>query len=101
MRPKFFNDGRSIPNIMFSNTVKFLANIKCWCTIPIPKVIESLGDDIDTISLNISILPESGLVIPYRIFINVDFPAPFSPTIACIELSLICIETFEFAKTPG
>ena len=91
----------SIPKIIFSKTVKFFASIKCWCTIPIPKFIASLGEVIFDLFSNISIFPESGLTIPYRIFIRVDFPAPFSPTIACMYPDLIFTVTSEFAKTPG
>ena len=48
-----------------------------------------------------SIFPRSGFTIPYKIFMSVDFPAPFSPTIACMSPELIFTETSELAKTPG
>ena len=97
----FFNRGLSIPKIIFSKTVKFFASIKCWCTIPIPKLIASLGELMFALDSKIWMLPESGLIIPYNIFIKVDLPAPFSPTIACILPEFTLIETSELAKTPG
>ena len=80
----FFKNGLSIPKIIFSKTVRFFANIKCWWTIPIPKFIASLGEEMFALFSKISMIPESGFTIPYNIFIKVDLPAPFSPTIACI-----------------
>ena len=43
---KFFpnTSSPSNPRIIFSKTVKFSTNIKCWCTIPMPLIIESFGD---------------------------------------------------------
>ena len=47
------------------------------------------------------ISPESGWIIPYRIFIKVDFPAPFSPQIAWISPCLTTRLMSSFAMTPG
>ncbi len=45
--------------------------------------------------------PASGTSAPARIFIRVDFPAPFSPTIAWISPRRTARETPSRACTPG
>src|SRR5689334_7263814 len=39
--------------------------------------------------------------MPYRIFIRVDLPAPFSPTIACTSPEATSTFTSSLASTPG
>src|SRR5215471_8022199 len=46
-------------------------------------------------------VPESGRSIPARIFISVDFPAPFSPIRATISPAAISSSTASRAFTPG
>ena len=66
-----------------------------------PSSIASLGElNLTNFSSN-SNVPESGFCIPYKIFISVDFPAPFSPTIAWMEAEATSIETSLLANTPG
>ena len=58
---KFFPNttSPSKPKTIFSRTVKFSTSIKCWCTIPMPFSIESLGDfNLITLSFTF-IVPES------------------------------------------
>ncbi len=66
--------------MMFSATVKTGTSMKCWCTMPIPCRIASLGEVIVTFSPSTRISPESGCSSPYSMFINVLLPAPFSPS---------------------
>ena len=73
----------SLPKIMFCATVKVPINMKCWWTIPIPLLIATLGFSILTNSSFIWISPEVGVYNPYKMFIRVDLPAPFSPKSAC------------------
>src|SRR6516225_10017322 len=46
-------------------------------------------------------VPESGPSIPARIFISVDFPAPFSPIRATTSPAAISSSTASRAFTPG
>ena len=48
-----------------------------------------------------SIVPSSGFWTPYRIFISVDLPAPFSPTIACTVAARTSMSMSWLAMTPG
>ena len=87
----------SIPKIIFSATVKFLISLKCWCTIPIPSLLACLGSLISTsVPFNL-ITPASWWYIPKRTDINVDFPAPFSPSKAWISLFFTWIVISLFA----
>ena len=72
----------SIPSAIFSVTVKGGINMKCWCTIPIPKSIAFCGVPITVSFPSMNIFPDVGWYKPYKIFISVDFPAPFSPKMA-------------------
>ena len=91
----------SIPRIIFSVTVKGGTNIKCWWTIPIFKLIATLGLAILTFSPFIKIWPESAWYSPYKILIKVDLPAPFSPTKACISPLYTLKLTLSLATTRG
>ncbi len=75
-KPFFFG---SFPNTIFSATVRDGTSLKCWCTIPIPSRRASLEEAIFTVFPSSCIVPSSGCWVPNRIFISVDFPAPFSP----------------------
>src|SRR5690606_5475085 len=75
--------------------------MKCWNTMPTPWAMASDGEENDTCSPSISIVPESGFWTPYRIFISVDLPAPFSPTIAWIVPRRTSMSMSWFAMTPG
>src|SRR3954452_853883 len=70
---------------MFSATVMTGMSMKCWCTMPMPIPIACDGDSTCTSSPSRSMRPSSGLWSPYRTFISVDFPAPFSPSRAWIS----------------
>ena len=72
----------SWPSTMFSQTEKLAASMKCWNTMPIPAAIASRGVWKSTSSPLTRIVPSSGRCAPYSVFISVDLPAPFSPTIA-------------------
>ena len=50
---------------------------------PMPCAMASAGEEKLTSSPSTSMVPSSGFCTPYRIFISVDLPAPFSPTRAC------------------
>ena len=61
-----------------------------WGTMLIPESLASAGDLKDTFFEPISIVPETGSYMPERIFMKVDFPAPFSPITPRISPSCIC-----------
>ncbi len=74
-------------NLMFSMTVKPGSSMNSWCTIPIPRAMASSGEEEGAglplkriLPLNPPVLWITGM--PKRIFIRVDLPAPFSPTMA-------------------
>src|SRR4051812_21320258 len=75
--------------------------MKCWKTMPMPAPIASAGEENDSSRPSTSIVPESGFWTPYRIFISVDLPAPFSPTRACTVPRRTVTLTWSFAMTPG
>src|SRR5690606_18140059 len=56
---------------------------KCCWTSPIPSARACRGLRISTGRPSITSRPSSGRTSPYRMPINVVFPAPFSPTSAC------------------
>ena len=68
--------------MMFSTTLRLSASMKCWCTMPMPAAMASVGDLKCTSAPFTVMVPSSGWCIPYRVFISVDLPAPFSPTMA-------------------
>src|SRR5512133_2475548 len=70
----------SRPRIRFSATVKTSTSMKCWCTMPIPAAMASLGLAWTCSTPSIEIVPASGCNSPYSTFISVVFPAPFSPS---------------------
>src|SRR6202050_340795 len=78
-------DGRvsSMPSVTFSATVNTGTSMKCWCTMPMPAAMASFGEPNRTAWLSIRISPSSGWYSPYRTFIRVDLPPPFSPSRAC------------------
>ena len=75
----------SMPRTMFSVMVNGCTSIKCWCTMPMPTSMAFLGLSMSTGLPLTRISPELGLYRPYRMFISVLFPAPFSPRIAWIS----------------
>ena len=87
--------------MMFSITVWAGTSLRCWCTIPIPRLIASSGDLNLTCFPPRKISPSSGWYCPKRIFIRVDFPAPFSPKMAWISPALISKSIWSLATTPG
>ncbi len=60
---------------------------------PMPRAIASIGEEKLTCSPETAMVPSSGFCTPYRIFISVDFPAPFSPTRACTVAGRTSTET--------
>ena len=66
-----------------------------------PAFIASWIEWISCFSPRMKISPLSAWYIPPRIFISVDFPAPFSPTIAWTSPSSIERLTSDSALTPG
>ena len=69
-----------MPSVTFSATVKTGTSMKCWCTMPMPAAIASFGEWKLAGLPSMRISPSSGWVSPYRTFISVVFPAPFSPS---------------------
>ena len=78
-RPPREKSPDSMPSVTFSATVKTGTSMKCWCTMPMPASIASFGEPNFAGLPLIRISPSSGWVSPYRTFISVVFPAPFSP----------------------
>jgi len=75
----------SFPITTFSHTVSASTNMKCWWTIPIAYLFAFLAECF-LISLPfIFNSPSSALYKPNSTFINVVFPAPFSPNRQCIS----------------
>ena len=92
----------SMPSMIFSYTVRLGTSLKCWCTIPIPWAIASMGLFSFTSFSLIRIFPSVGSRRPYSIFISVDFPAPFSPTIHLISCGSTEMFIWSFAvKSPN
>ena len=91
----------SLPNPMFSAAVKDGTKWNSWWTMPMPSSIALSTLFISTGLSFINISPESGCSIPYKIFTRVDFPAPFSPTRACISPFKTLKSTESLAVTPG
>src|SRR5215204_3090896 len=86
---------------MFSATDITGISMKCWCTIPIPWSIASPGPEKRTRSPLTKISPSSGEYSPYRMFISVDLPAPFSPSSACTSPRARPKSMWSFARIPG
>ncbi|CAB4591482.1 unannotated protein [freshwater metagenome] len=72
----------SLPRMMFSVMVRLSASMKCWCTMPMPLAMASVGERKVRVEPFTTMVPSSGWCIPYKVFISVDLPAPFSPTMA-------------------
>ena len=70
---------------MFCSTVKSCTSMKCWCTMPRPRLRALVEVSIRTGLPLSKISPEVGCSRPYMMFIRVDLPAPFSPTMAWIS----------------
>src|SRR5450631_1199158 len=75
----------SCPSMTFSATVNTGTSMKCWWTMPMPAAMASPGPAKVTGTSSTRISPASGLYIPYRTFIKVLLPAPFSPSSAWIS----------------
>src|SRR4051794_34545449 len=73
----------SFASTMFSVTVITGISMKCWCTMPMPALIASALEVKCCVTPSSTISPSSGRYSPYRQFISVDLPAPFSPSSAC------------------
>src|SRR2546427_8908303 len=74
--------------------------MKCWWTMPMPRAIASAGPCIATGVPSIRISPSSGVTRPYRMFIRVVLPAPFSPRSAWISRSPRSRSIASFASVP-
>ncbi len=72
-----------MPRVTFSATVNTGTSMKCWCTIPMPAVMAFFGEPNWAFLPSSKISPSSGCSSPYRTFIRVVLPAPFSPSRAC------------------
>lgn len=75
--------------------------MKCWCTMPMPRAMASPGLWNETCSPSTAMVPSSGFCMPYRIFIRVDLPAPFSPTRAWTVPRRTVMSMSWLATTPG
>src|SRR4051794_24805077 len=91
----------SAPSTTFSSTVRLSASLKCWWTMPMPRAMASAGVWKATSAPSTSIVPSSGRCMPYKIFIRVDLPAPFSPQSACTSPRRTLMFTSRLATTPG
>ena len=91
----------SSPSTTFSSTVRLSASMKCWCTMPMPAAMASDGEWNVVSRPSSRMVPSSGLCMPYRVFISVDLPAPFSPTMAWMVPLRTTMSMSEFATTPG
>ena len=67
---------------MFSATVSTGTSMKCWWTMLMPCEMASDGEAMETGLPPSRISPSSGVTRPYRMFISVVLPAPFSPSSA-------------------
>ena len=54
----------SAPRTTFSRTVRLSASMKCWNTMPTPALIASFGDENETSSPLMRIVPSSGFCTP-------------------------------------
>ena len=70
-------------------------------TMPTPALMASAGECSATSAPLISMVPESCGCTPYRIFISVDLPAPFSPSSACTSPARRSKSTWSSATMPG
>ena len=86
---------------MLSSTVKTSMSLKCWCTIPMPSLVASLGSFILTTSPFFLMTPSSGWYIPKSTLISVLLPAPFSPRRAWISPFLSWRVMLSLATIPG
>ena len=75
----------AMPSTMFSATVRLGTSMKCWCTMPIPWEMATVGEVSDSFSPFTQISPLVGCSRPKSIFMSVDLPAPFSPISAWIS----------------
>src|SRR3954452_19155290 len=91
----------SFASTMFSATVITGINMKCWCTMPMPRSIASCGDVSVTGSPLIRISPSSAEYRPYTMFMSVDLPAPFSPRSAWTSPGRRSKSMWSFATMPG
>ena len=66
-----------------------------------PRSWAVMGSVMTTFSPFSMISPPSGWCTPVSVLMNVDFPAPFSPTIACISPAFRLKCTLSSALTPG
>src|SRR5437879_2403832 len=90
----------SCPSTTFSATLRTGTSMKCWWTMPMPRAIASAGPWIATGVPSIRISPSSGVTRPYRMFIRVVLPAPFSPRSAWISRSPSSRSIASFASVP-
>src|SRR5581483_9194885 len=90
-----------MPSTMFSATVRSSRIERCWQTTATPSACAWAGDASSSTVPPISTCPESGAVEPAATAINVDLPAPFSPTRAWTSPSSTSNETLLSATTPG
>ena len=76
----------SSPRRMLSATDRTGTSMKCWWTMLMPRAIASAGPLIVTADCRRGgSRPRPGVASPYRMFIRVDLPAPFSPSRAWIS----------------
>src|SRR5579859_4589862 len=75
--------------------------MKCWWTMPMPSAMASCGLVSFAGWPRTTIWPSSGWYSPYRMFISVVLPAPFSPSRARISPWLRVRSMWSLASTPG
>src|SRR5215217_5141500 len=86
---------------MFAPTSRLSSTLSSWWINSIPRAPASRGERISTGSPLILMVPASLEMAPPRIFISVDFPAPFSPMSATISPVPTDKLTWSSATTPG
>ena len=75
----------SLPMNMFSNTARSLTRFSSWWMKAMPADRESPGTRNSTCLPSREMVPRSAGSTPPKMFISVDFPAPFSPSRAQIS----------------
>ena len=99
INPNAFNGSR--PRNTLAATSRLSSTLSSWWMNAMPSFIASVTPLIFTGWPSTRISPASGWQTPPRIFMRVDFPAPFSPQSATTSPRPICKQTESSATTPG
>ena len=75
----------SLPRKRFSAMLRQPTRARFWYTVEMPARNASSGAENETGSPSTKSAPSLGSIAPEKILTSVDFPAPLSPTIACVS----------------